>query len=461
MKRNDNLPLNFKEKLNAKISLICSVVVLAVLFLLFHQLDYSMVRKPAIEAEKQAELERQKAEEEANTPVVTTASVIAVGDNLYHNSLLQSGQYESGIWNYDHIYANIRDEIQAADVAIVDQETVLTTDHDSVSGYPSFATPTEVGDALVNAGFDVIETATNHIDDYGYTYIEDTISYWQTNHPEITLLGIHDSQEDADSIKVREVNGIKIAFLDYTYGTNNYGAGEGREYMIDYLEKDAVATAIQKAKAAADCVVFIAHWGTEDETMPSEYEKQWATFLMQQGVDVTIGGHPHVLQPYGRISDDQGNEMVIFYSLGNFVSGQQELAELLGGMGCFTIEKSVLNGESTVRIIDEEIRPLVMHYDTENGEYGPYMLEDYTEELASRHSVRNYIGDTFTLANLQRKYDEILSMNVTPSTNTNLLEVSFDWDGTMNDKDGNYVEDTDSITALQYYGNLGINISDY
>ena len=252
-----------------------------------------------------------------------------------------------------------------------------------------------------------------------------------------------------------EVNGIKIAFLDYTYGTNNSGAGEGKEFMIDIFDKDKVAAAIQKAKEVSDCIIFVAHWGSEDETMPNEYEKQWAAFLLQQGVDVVIGGHPHVLQPYGRLSDDQGNDMVIFYSLGNFVSTQQELPELLGGMAKFTIEKTVLKGETSVRIITPEIKPLVMHYNSEQGAFGPYMLEDYTQELASQHGVRDIIGDEFTLDNLKQKFEEIMNMNVKPSSNTNLLNVRFDYDGNMIDKtSGNVVEDTDSIHSWEYYEQL-------
>ena len=224
--------------------------------------------------------------------------------------------------------------------------------------------------------------------------------------------------------------------------------------MIDIFDKAKVAASIQKAKEVSDCIIFVAHWGTEDETMPNEYQKQWAAFLLQQGVDVVIGGHPHVLQPYGVMTDDQGNEMVIFYSLGNFVSTQQQLPELLGGMGKFTIEKSVLNGESTVRILNPEIDPLVMHYNSEAGEFCPYMLSDYTDELAAEHGVHNYIEEEFTVESLKETYNKIMSMNVTPSTGTNLLEVSFDWDGSMVDKNGNYVEDTESITADQYYGAL-------
>ena len=176
---------------------------------------------------------------------------------------------------------------------------------------------------------------------------------------------------------------------------------------------------------------------------------------MQQGVDVIIGGHPHVLQPYGRLSDDQGHSTLVFYSLGNFVSTQQELPELLGGMAQFTIQKSTLNGESTIEILDPAVKPLVMHYNHDTGDYGAYMLEDYTDELASQHSVRDLIGDEFTVANLQATYEKIMNVNVKPSTNTNLLNVRFDWEGNMIDKTtGNVVEDTESISIWDYYGQL-------
>lgn len=184
--------------------------------------------------------------------------------------------------------------------------------------------------------------------------------------------------------------------------------------------------------------------------MPTEYEKEWAAFLMQQGVDVVIGGHPHVLQPYGRMSDDEGNEMLIFYSLGNFVSTQEGLSNLLGGMASFTIQKSVLKGKTEIQILDPVIKPTVMHYNKDEGIFGPYMLEDYTEELASQHGVRNIIGDEFSLENLKKKFNEIMSMNVEPSTRTDLLDVSFDYEMNMTDSRGNYVEDIWSVSADQY-----------
>ena len=344
---------------------------------------------------------------------------------------------------------------------MIDQETVFAPSHDAVSSYPSFATPQEVGDAIIKAGFNVVESATNHADDYGYDYLKSTLDFWSTNYPDIPVLGIHATQEDADTVKTKEVNGIKIAFLDYTYGTNNSGLGDGYDYMLDIFDKDKITAMIQKAKQVSDCIIFVAHWGTEDETMPNEFEKQWAAFLMQQGVDVIIGGHPHVLQPYGQLSDDQGHSTTVFYSLGNFVSTQQELPELLEGMASFTIQKSTLNGKSTIQILSPEVKPMVMHYNHDSGEYGPYMLDDYTEELAASHSVRNLIGDEFTLENLKAKFKEIMSMNVKPSTNTNLLNVKFDWEGNMIDKTtGHVVEDTESIHSWEYLASTSDGSSD-
>lgn len=461
VKRNfkENIPLNFRERSNARASLLASVIVLAVLVILFNQLDYRMIRKPAIDAQKKSAAAKEKPETTATTSDVTTASVIAVGDNLYHQSLIDAGASEDGNWNYDKIYTHITDAIKDADIRMIDQETVFTTDHDSVSSYPSFATPTEVGDAIVKAGFNVVESANNHIDAFGEGFLTDTLNFWKTKYPDVTLLGIHDSQEDADTVKIREVNGIKIAFLDYTYGTN-VGGIEGKDYMIDMIRKEKITTMIQKAKQQADCIIFVAHWGTEDETMPNEYEKQWAAYLMEQGVNVIIGGHPHVLQPYGRISDGKGNETVVFYSLGNFVSTQQKLEELLGGMAKFTIQKTVENGKTSIQILTPTVEPLVMHYNSDAGEFGPYMLSDYTEELASQNGVQKYIGDgVFTLDNLKKKFNEIMSMNVTPSTGTNLLDVTIDTDLNMVDSSGNIVEDTDSITAEQYYADKGIDVN--
>ena len=482
MKKRDNLPLNYKERLNSRTSFLVSIAVLVVLCLVFNQMDYTMIRQPAAQAKKAADLQKQKEEEAAaTTQEVTTATVLAVGDNLVQPSLLASGQSETGAWNYDSVYANLKSDIQAADIAMVNQETPFTTDHSAVSGTAPYATPTEIGDALVNAGFNVVTSATALIDDNGSSMINETLNYWETSHPDVTLVGIHKSQTSTNTAKIVEINGIKIAFLDYTfpaYGsqsgisdnsadTTGSSASSGstatssssKGSMIDTFNTADVAAAIKQAKSSADCVIFSANWGKTEEPMPTEYEKEWANFLMEQGVDVVIGTNPNVLQPYGYLTDDSGHNMLIYYSLGNFVTGQETLKQLLGGMAAFTIQKTVDGDQTSIQIQDATLTPLVMHYSYDTLEYAPYKLDDYTDALASAHSVRQSIGDEFSLENLQTKYDEIMSMNVTPSTKTDLLDVTVDSDGNMLDSNGNYVEDNDSITSSWYYQTLATQSS--
>ena len=453
MKNRDDLPLNYKEKLNSRTSFLVSAAVLVVLCLIFNQMDYSMIRQPAAQAKKAAEAQKQKQEEAVvSEPEITTATVLAVGDNLVQPSLLASGQSESGAWNYDSVYDNLRSDIQAADIAIVNQETPFTADHNAVSGTAPYATPTEVGDALVNAGFNVVTSATALIDDNGTSMLDETLNYWSSQQPDIALVGIHDSQSTATP-EITEINGIKIAFLNYTFPTYSSQSDSGQD-MVDTFNTTEVAAAIQKARASADCIIFSANWGKAEEPMPTEYEKEWANFLMEQGVDVVIGTNPNVLQPYGYLTDDAGHNMLIYYSLGNFVTGQETLKQLLGGMASFTIQKTTEGDQTSIEIQDATLTPLVMHYSYDNKEYRPYKLSEYTDALASAHSVRESIGDEFSLENLQTKYDEIMSMNVTPSTKTTLLDVAFDSDGNMLDASGNYVEDTDSITSSGYYQSL-------
>ena len=464
MKRNDNTPLNVIEKVNSRISLLCSILVLIAAALLLAMLDYRMIKKPALDRQKRREASSQFGVQKDEETLVTTASVIAVGDNLYHTSTIEAGISPTGEYNYDFLYKNVLDEIQAADIAIADQETVITSNREAISSYPMFRSPVEAAEGLVTAGFNVIYQATNHVDDAGLEGLQETLDFWKNRHPEITLLGIHSSEEDAEGIKVREVNGIRIAFLEYTYGTNMAHTEGIEDYMIDKFSKgrDKVSEMIQKAKAMSDCIIFIAHWGTEDEPMPTEYEKQWATFLMQQGVNVVIGGHPHVLQPYGRLMDDQGHDMAIFYSLGNFVSNMNLLPEVVEGMASFTIEKTVRGDNVSIRILDQTVKPMVMHYDMDRSNPAVYMLEDYTEELASRHGTAAYMGEgVVSLKNMYRQFEEIMSMNVEPSTDTDMLNSYFAWDGSMYDLSGNYIYDGRSISEYQYYGRRNINISDY
>ena len=153
--------------------------------------------------------------------------------------------------------------------------------------------------------------------------------------------------------------------------------------------------------------------------------------------------------------------MLIFYSLGNFVSTQESFDALLEGMGCFTIQKTVKDGQTSIEIIDPQIKPMVMHYNKDAGVFSPYMLSDYTEELASQHELRTVLGDdSFTLANLQNRFKEIMSLTVKPSSNTDLLDVTFNSDGDMVNSNGEYVDDTWSVSAANAQDDTAADNSD-
>ena len=265
-------------------------------------------------------------------------TLLAVGDNLIHIEVVQSGLKEDGSYNYDHLYDEIKDDIMAADIAVVNQETILGGRDLTYSGYPAFNSPTEIGDALINAGFDVVLHATNHTLDKGLQGVLNTLDYWD-KHPEITVLGINRSGEDRNRIAIIEKNGIRIAMLNYTYGLNGYKIPEDRPYLVNLLDKDLMEADLKKARSEADFVVVFPHWGTEYSYEPSKSQKELVEFFYELGVDLVIGTHPHVLQPVELITSESGHNMLVYYSLGNFLSYQKEAARMLGGMAHVTITK--------------------------------------------------------------------------------------------------------------------------
>ena len=458
MKRNENLPLNLIEKMNARVSLIASVIALTVICIVFNRIDYYMIRMPAQEA-VQTMQQNEKSVQTGNEAAVSTTSVsvVAVGDNLITESLLGSGRYNSGQWNYDHLYTQVKSLIQGADVAVVNQETPFTSSHEQVSGSEPYATPTEVGDALVEAGFDVVSLATEYMARQGQELLTQTMDYWNSQ-PQVQTVGITDTNNPS-RIKIIESGGIRLAFLNYCLpiqGMTIQLTSTG-SYQIPTFEQEKVASAVASAKEEADCVIFCAHWGRNQEPMPTEYEKEWAAFLLRQGVDVVLGSFPGVLSPYVTLMDNAGHSMLIYYSLGGFISTGDTLKQLLSGMASFTIQKTTDASGSRVSIQNPDLIPLVMHVDYDQGEYGVYRLSDYTETMAQNHSVISYFGEDFSVNRLNTKLDEILSMHVIPSEKTGQLDAVFDEAGNMYSTDGSYLEDTDSITSVQYYENLSNN----
>ena len=302
-----------------------------------------------------------------------TIKLAAVGDALIHENILNSGKQKDGSYNYDAIFEHMKDYLSGFDVKIINQETIFVYDSKKFGGYPSFGTPKEVGDAMRAAGFNVITCATNHAYDRKETGIQNTLDYWRKYKDSVLVTGIYGSQEDYDTLAIREYNGIKIAFLNYTTLLNS-GAKKEPYYIRMYKEAAALKE-IQAAKKKADFVIVLPHWGVEYEHEPSEKQEKMAKKLAEAGADAIIGCHPHVVQPVKVIKTSDGRRVPCYYSLGNFVSNMFWFKCQLEGLAELEIVK--WNGETTLR--SAEYTPIVNHMSKYDTKFTVYLLSDYTD----------------------------------------------------------------------------------
>ncbi|MCC8072636.1 MAG: CapA family protein [Clostridiales bacterium] len=324
-------------------------------------------------------------EESSETDETSTSEVtlIAVGDNLIHNTIIASGEQDDGSLDYTSLYANIKSDIEKFDIAVINQETILGGDSFEYSGYPTFNSPWEIGDAAIDAGFDVFTCATNHTMDMGWEGIEKEIEYF-SDKKNVVQVGVNSSSDR--NITYYEKNGITFSFLNYTYGTNGISLPQDKTWCVNLLDEDVVTADIKEARENSDVVIVFPHWGTENSHEVSDYQKEYVELFSELGVDIVIGTHPHVLQSVEWVTnDDTGKKMLVYYSLGNFISHQIQLDQLCGGMAEITIEK---NGDD-IEISSAKIVPVICHYkrgDDDKYEFSIYKLGDYTDELASSHA---------------------------------------------------------------------------
>lgn len=291
------------------------------------------------------------------------AQVVCAGDNLIHLSLLTAEQKklkdgEVTAENlYDSFYDSVRDKIQSADLAAVNQETIFVTEPKRVSDYPRFGTPTEVGDAMERAGFNLITLANNHALDQGVYGIDTTTAFWEEKG--ISYVGAQStknySEEAQAAVRFMEINGIRFAFVAYTYGTNGMPEPEDYPYLVEKLgDEDRMHRQLSYARSRADFVMVFVHWGTEYDTEVDDQQEYYRNFFYQEGVDAVIGTHPHVVQKWeiveydgtvhaadavGWKKDSGQHRMLVYYSLGNLISAQTNGECRTGGLAEFTVVK--------------------------------------------------------------------------------------------------------------------------
>lgn len=251
-------------------------------------------------------------------------SMSVIGDIMCHNSQYNDA-YKNGEYDFSYVFDDIKEHIETADLAIGNLETTFAGKDRGYASYPTFNTPEILAQDLKELGIDVVSTANNHSLDTGYKGIESTIDY--LDEAGILHTGTYKSVEDQENIVIKEVNGLKFAFLAYTYGTNGIPVPSGREYCINLIDKEIIKTHLDLAKNLKPDVICVnMHWGIEYQNSPNAEQEELANFLFENGVDIILGSHPHVLQKMESkeilLSNGELKNGFVIYSLGNFMSGQ-------------------------------------------------------------------------------------------------------------------------------------------
>lgn len=310
-------------------------------------------------------------------------SFMAVGDNIGHERVYtyadkNSGSLNDGSYDFKPSYKYMTNYIKDADLSFINQESILGGDSLGISGYPAFNTPSQMANDLVDLGFDVINGASNHTLDKGFKGIQNSAKTWR-QFKDVIFTGAYDSQEDADTIRVIERNGIKFSLLSYTYGTNGYALPNS--YAVPLFDDNKITSDVKKAKEVSDVVLVSAHWGTESSAAIAKDQKHYAQLFADLGVDLVIGTHPHVIQPMEWITGTNGNKTLVAYCLGNFLSTMETVDTQLEGMLSLDFVKS---GDK-VAIENVVWTPLINHFG--DGTFVVMPLKDYTKELNATHYV--------------------------------------------------------------------------
>lgn len=316
-----------------------------------------------------------------------SVTLIAAGDNLINDTLIAAGQQENGKEDYSAFYANIKSYISSADIAVINQETVLGGTEFEYSGYPSYNTPWAVGESAIDAGFDVFTCATEHSMDMGFAGIQQQSRFFE-EHPKIVHTGTYASEEASNSIAYFEKNHITFALLNYTFGTNGVSVPDDKKWCVSVMDKKKITEDVKSAQAQADVIIAFPHWGTEYSTAVSTYQQEYVSLFSDLGVDIVIGSHPHVLQRVEWVENKKTEKKtLVYYSLGNFVSYQTTIDQLCGGLAEIKIDKT----KNGIEISSAKLVPVVCWFSETDGEqdFSVYKLSDYMNQIAKTHQLRD------------------------------------------------------------------------
>ncbi|AMG64147.1 MULTISPECIES: CapA family protein [Staphylococcus] len=345
------------------------------------------------------------------TKVNASASVVAVGDNLIHPVVYNDAKVGSNKYDFKPMYKHVKSNIQQADFAYVNQESPIGGDDKPYSGFKQFNTPSDVTKAIVDSGFNIINGANNHSLDQGDSGVTNHINAWKPYRHDVLFSGVFKSQKESEAVHTITRNGITVSLLCYTYGTN--GQISQYPYTVKTFDEATIKKDVRKAKEHSDAVIVSAHWGNENHTMPNEKQQKYAQLFADEGVDVVLGMHPHVIQPVKWVKGKNQHRTLVAYSLGNFLNGQYtstEWNQLLGRLN-FNLEKT----SKGVTVNNVKWRSMVNHYEQSKPmdkrtrkHFVLYNLHDYTPALAEKHALRQNIQSQWDIPHLQQMTKSII-----------------------------------------------------
>ena len=341
---------------------------------------------------------------EPPAPEPKTVSFCAVGDNLIHAPIYNEANTGNG-YDFTPAYQGVADMIAKADVAVLNQETLICNDMYEPSTYPCFNSPAALGDHMIDIGFDVFTLANNHCLDYGEKGMSYSLDYWD-GKDQVTA-GTYRNIADKNNIRTAEYGGITFSFLSYTQYLNGLSLPQGSEMIIgDSNDLEGMIADVKAAKQISEVCVVALHWGIENSDEIEDWQRIYAQALADAGADIIIGNHPHVLRGIEMIKREDGGETLCAYSLGNFISCQSVGQNLIGGILEFNI--TLNDGAKYAEITDVKLNPIVTHYDYGYKNVRLYKFSDYTPELASVHGVREFstFSYDYVIEVLKKNIDE-------------------------------------------------------
>lgn len=324
-------------KKKSKFIILIILIVVAVGVGAIYKISYfSNVKKREVKLPAEKEVKKKEKKE----PKEYTANLLMVGDALIHYGVYHDAKQADGSYDFKPMFEYIKPISSKYDLVYYNQETILGGASLGYSSYPRFNSPQEVGDAFIDAGFNMVSLATNHTMDKGEQGVINSVNYWKSKKENVVYSGqwISNEEREQETGEVYEKNGIKYAFLSYTTWTNGLETPVGKEYLNNVYSPEKAAADVAKVKDKADVIIVAMHWGTEYSLGVDVHQDEIANYLSSLGVQIIIGAHPHVVEPVEYLNN--GKTFVI-YSLGNFISDQGVTERLIGLMMELTIRKKV------------------------------------------------------------------------------------------------------------------------